>query len=121
MVSTRARNVHEPRVCAIGDDWQMEFDCTDQANAPLELLGAQSIEWRLTDATGSQIALLTQANGDIVVLPEPDEVTRSKCVVWFKSELTATLVPGIYIDRLRITTYEGITTTQSIGSIEVKA
>ena len=75
----------------------------------------------MTDATGSQIALLTQANGDIVVLPEPDEVTRSKCVVWFKSELTATLVPGIYIDRLRITTYEGITTTQSIGSIEVKA
>ena len=38
-----------------------------------------------------------------------------------KSELTATLVPGIYIDRLRITTYEGITTTQSIGSIEVRA
>lgn len=83
---------------------------------------AQSIEWKLTAADGSQVALLSLAGGDIIVKPEADpEATRNKCIVRVAHALTAALAPGVYTDRLRVKTFEGITTTQSTGHIEARA
>jgi hypothetical protein len=122
MVRTTARNIHALLVLDICDDWTIEVDCHDEAGDPLELLGAQSIEWKLTAADGSQVALLSLAGGDITVKPEADpEATRNKCIVRVAHALTAALAPGVYTDRLRVKTFEGITTTQSTGHIEARA
>jgi hypothetical protein len=84
MVRTTARNIHALLVLDICDDWTIEVDCHDEAGDPLELLGAQSIEWKLTAADGSQVALLSLAGGDIIVKPgrprgNPEQMHRASC------------------------------------------
>jgi hypothetical protein len=121
MIPLQTSNVHSPLSFDIGDTWLIEFECHDVIGVPLNLSGA-TIEWRLRDGDGNIILLLTDQTTGITVMPPPDLNTPSfQCVVTLTPAQTSIIPAGHYVDRLRITTAQGIVTTQSVGRIDAIA
>lgn len=111
--------IHDPFQFVAGDTWEIEFDCTDLDNTPLDLTNAQRIEWKFVNAGGqdvitaldsdpSQVVLVIDAVGGVVLLRVPPTTT-------------AGVPAGYYQDQLRVTTSDGRVSTQSQGRIQVLA
>jgi hypothetical protein len=116
MIPLTPSNIHDPLSFDLGDDWVIEVNCTDASGNPLDLTGAQ-IEWKLTRSSDKTVAaLLTRDHG--IVVASDTNASPTACTVLLPAADTALLIAGYYQDRLRVTTFDGIVTTQSFGRID---
>jgi len=108
--------VHDPLQFFAGDSWEIQFDCNDIDNQPLDLTGVLAIEWTLGTVDGSSV-IMTKTLGDaITVLSPPAE---GRCLLIVPAGDTAGLAPGYYRDQLRVTYGDGLVSTQTSGRVQV--
>jgi hypothetical protein len=110
-----------------GDTFPISACLTDANGEALDLSGAQNIEWKLETAPAwpadphcdpptPTVALdLTIGNGVAVANETEGEIT-----ITVTAAQSSALAPGRYRDQLRVTTAEGIVSTQWVGFIDVK-
>ncbi len=111
-------SIHDPLVFVQGDTWEVEFDCLDLDNTPLDLYAAQSIVWKLDTADRSRNVLTrTLADGAITIT----DANGGKLLLQVSPADTIGLPLGYFYDAITVTTWNGWVTTQSQGRIQVVA
>jgi hypothetical protein len=97
-----------------GDDWVITCTVVDETNTPLDLSGADDVQWALLGADGLPAIPELSATVTVADVP-PGTVT-----VTLPHDITAMLNPGRYPDALRII-LAGKRTVVSEGLIMVGA
>ncbi len=111
----------------VGEDFPIQGCCNDATGEPLDLTGAQAIEWKLetqppqhceeweAPAAPSVVLDLTLGNG-IAIINAP----LGQIVITLTSAQTKKLNPGRYRDQLCVTLGSGVVSYQWVGFIEVR-
>jgi hypothetical protein len=98
-----------------GDDWSIVCGLLDDDSSPLDLTGADNIQWMLLGPDG--LPAIPQLSATIVVADDP---TTGMVTVKLPHVVTVDLGPGRYLDALRVI-LTGLRQTTVYGTILVNA
>jgi hypothetical protein len=119
--------LHPLATFLVGDTFPIEGYCRDADGDPLDLSGAQAIEWKLETAQSRRceewetpqpptvVLDLTLGNG-IAITNAP----LGQIVITITSAQSAALAPGRYRDQLRVILASGVVSYQWVGFIEAR-
>jgi hypothetical protein len=106
---------HDDVTLYSGDDWTINGTLLDASGNPFDLTGAD-LTWRLLDADG-QSMLPSESATITVVEPASD----GKIIISVPDTATAGLVPGPYVDALRVDDSADKRSTLWSGRVQVSA
>lgn len=98
-----------------GDDWTITCTVVDETNTPLDLTGADDIQWMLLGGDG--LPAIPELSATVAAAADP---TTGVVTVTLPHDITGTLNPGRYPDALRVI-LAGKRTVVSEGLIMVDA
>lgn len=102
----------EPLKFSLGETWQIIITCTDGNGDLVDLTGLLFAGWRVANDDG--IWIDAQLGSGISVDSDP---TTGVLSIAITDAMQLALEAGTYQHELRITTAEGITSTQMIGTL----
>lgn len=104
--------VHRPFNFVVGDTWEITAALSYGDGTPFNLGAGCAITWRLLDADGNTVILMSLGAGIDVL-----DAVAGTCLVTVPPSISATIPVGNYTDALQATDPTGFVSTQSIGAV----